>query len=207
MVRSCEREGWLGGKLDLVWTSLWCIDDSAWFLKTSMCCSRSLFLVISGALSWRFSCSNFGIFLLGIWWGMYAWTLCGSFPFDSPPEFVSKGAWFWGFWCSRVRGVLGGISSIPLDLASFGGQNLFYGLPMRCSYYPQSLEQIRGAIWEIGSWIWGSWPAGAVHPDNPVHTSMTGADPSWVFARVNIWVSSLLSLVAAVSSLGQFGAW
>jgi hypothetical protein len=26
---------------------------------------------------------------------------------------------------------------------------------MRCSYYPQSLAQIRGAIREIGSWIWG----------------------------------------------------
>jgi hypothetical protein len=67
---------------------------------------------------------------------------------------MSKVPRFWGFWCSRVRGVLGGISSIPLDLASFGGKNLGYGVPMRCSYYPQSLVQIRGAIWEIGSWIW-----------------------------------------------------
>jgi hypothetical protein len=64
---------------------------------------------------------------------------------------MSKGARFWGFRCSRVRGVLGRISSIPLDLASFGGQNLVYGEPMRCSYYPQSLAQIRGAIREIGS--------------------------------------------------------
>jgi hypothetical protein len=40
-----------------------------------------------------------------------------------------------GFQCSRVRGILGGISSIPLDLASFGGPNLGYGVPMRCSYY------------------------------------------------------------------------
>jgi hypothetical protein len=62
---------------------------------------------------------------------------------------------FGGFWCSRFRGVLGGISSIPLDLTSFGGHKLGYGLPMRCSYYPQSLVQIRGAIREIGSWIWG----------------------------------------------------
>jgi hypothetical protein len=69
---------------------------------------------------------------------------------------VSKGARFWGFWYSRVREVLGGISSIPLDLASFGEQKLGNGLPMRCSYYPQSLAQIRGAILEIGSWIWGS---------------------------------------------------
>jgi hypothetical protein len=41
-------------------------------------------------------------------------------------------------------------------LASFGGQKLGYGLHMRCSYYPQSLAQIRGTIREIGSWIWGS---------------------------------------------------
>jgi hypothetical protein len=75
------------------------------------------------------------------------------FPFDSTPKFVSKGARFWGFRCYRVRGVLGGISSIPLDLASFGRQNLGYEVPMGCSYYPQSLAQICGAIREIGSWI------------------------------------------------------
>jgi hypothetical protein len=78
------------------------------------------------------------------------------FPFDSPPKSVSKGARFWGFRCFRVRGAFGGISSISLDLASFGGHKLGYGLPMRCSYYPQSLAQIREAIREIGSWIWGS---------------------------------------------------
>jgi hypothetical protein len=55
-----------------------------------------------------------------------------------------------------VRGVLGGISLIPLVLASFGGPNLGYGVPMRCPYYPQSLVQNRGAIREIGSWILGS---------------------------------------------------
>jgi hypothetical protein len=69
---------------------------------------------------------------------------------------VSKGAQFWGFHGSTVRGVLGGISSIPLDLASFGGPHIGYGVAMRCSYYPQSLAQIRGAIREIGRWIWGS---------------------------------------------------
>jgi hypothetical protein len=47
------------------------------------------------------------------------------------------------------------ISSIPIDFASFGGHQLGYGLPMRCSYYPQSLVQVRGAIREIGVWIWG----------------------------------------------------
>jgi hypothetical protein len=46
---------------------------------------------------------------------------------------------------------------------------------MRCSYYPQSLAQIRGAIREIGSWIWGSSPAGVVHPESPGHTGLTSA--------------------------------
>jgi hypothetical protein len=61
-----------------------------------------------------------------------------------------------GFQCSRVRGVPCGISSIPIDLTSFGGIRLGYGLLMRCSYYPQSLVQVRGAIREIKVWIWGS---------------------------------------------------
>jgi hypothetical protein len=81
-------------------------------------------------------------------------TLRGSFACDSPPKSVSLGARFWGFRCSRVRGILGGFSSIPLDLASFGGIKLGFGLLMRCSYYPQSLVQVRGVIWEIEAWIW-----------------------------------------------------
>jgi hypothetical protein len=47
---------------------------------------------------------------------------------------------------------------------------------------------------------------GVVHPESPGHTGLAGADPSWVFAQVNIWVCSLLSRAAAVSSLGQFEA-
>jgi hypothetical protein len=39
----------------------------------------------------------------------------------SPPKSVSKGDQFWGFHCPRVRGVLGGNPSIPLDSTSFGG--------------------------------------------------------------------------------------
>jgi hypothetical protein len=125
------------------------------------------FFVIFRTFSWQCSCGGFDTFLLGIWWGMYAWTLCGSFPFDSPPKSVSKGAQCWVFLCSRVRGVLDEISSIPLNLASFGGPNLGYGVPMRCSYYPQSLVWIRGANWEIKVWIWGNWPWVAVHPKLP----------------------------------------
>jgi hypothetical protein len=49
-------------------------------------------------------------------------------------------------------------------------------------------------------------------PSCPGYTGLTGAldrsdrcNPWWVFARVNVWVSFLLSCVGAVSSLGQFG--
>jgi hypothetical protein len=49
-------------------------------------------------------------------------------------------------------------------------------------------------------------------PSCPGYIGLTGAldrsdryNPWWVFARVNVWVSLLLSCVGAVSSLGQFG--
>jgi hypothetical protein len=48
---------------------------------------------------------------------------------------VSKGARFLGFILSRVRGILGGISSIPLVLASFGGPNIGYGVPIGVSTF------------------------------------------------------------------------
>jgi hypothetical protein len=80
-------------------------------------------------------------------------TLRGSLGWDSPPKSVSKGARFWGSPSSRVRGVLGGISSIPPFLTSFDGIKLGYELLMRCSYYPQSLVQVRGAIRETKVWI------------------------------------------------------
>jgi hypothetical protein len=46
-------------------------------------------------------------------------TLRGSLDCDSPPKSVSNGAPFWGFQSSRVRGVLGGISSISPFLVKF----------------------------------------------------------------------------------------
>jgi hypothetical protein len=83
-------------------------------------------------------------------------TFRGTLGCDSHPKSMSKGARFWGFSSSRVRGVLGGISSIPPFCTSFGRIKLGYGLLMRCSYYPQSLVQVCGAIREIEVWIWGS---------------------------------------------------
>jgi hypothetical protein len=113
-------------------------------------------VVIFGALSWCFLRVVFGTLLLGICWGKFVGTLRGSLGCDSPSKSVSKGARFWGFPSSRVRGVLGAISSIPPFWTSFGGIKLGYGLLMRCSFYPQSLVQVRGAIREIEVWIWGS---------------------------------------------------
>jgi hypothetical protein len=63
-------------------------------------------------------------------------TLRGSLGCDSPPKSVSKVARFWGFLCSRVIGVFGGISSIPLVWTRFGEIKLGYGLLMRCPIVP-----------------------------------------------------------------------
>jgi hypothetical protein len=139
-------------------------------------------------------------------------TLRGSLGCDSPPKSVSKGARFWGFPSSRVRGVFGGISSIPPFWTSFGGIKLGYGLLMRCSYYPQSLVRVRGAIRRSWFGFGGVDPQVLFILSCPGYTSLTGAldrsdrcNPLCVFARVNVWVCSLLSCVAAISSLGQSG--
>jgi hypothetical protein len=80
-------------------------------------------------------------------------TLRGSLGCDSPPKSESKGARFWGFPRSRVKGVVGRIALVLPFWTSFGGIKLGYRLLMRCSYYPQSLVQVRGAIREIEIWI------------------------------------------------------
>jgi hypothetical protein len=135
-------------------------------------------------------------------------TLRGSLGCDSPPKSVSKGARFWGFPSSRVRGVFGGISSIPPFWTSFGGIKLGYGLPIIPKVLFKSVERFGRSRFGFG----GVDPRVLFIPSCPGYTGLTGAldrsdrcNPWWVFARVNIWVCSLLSCVAAVSSLGQFG--
>jgi hypothetical protein len=123
-----------------------------------------------------------------------------------------KGLDFGVFGCHRVGGVLGGISSIPLDLASFGGQNLGYGLLMRCSYYPQSLVQVCGAIGEIEVLIWRSWPAGVVHPELPrLHRSDRCSWPVWpVRATCGIclgWTAWLVCLWVLVLLFSSWPVW
>jgi hypothetical protein len=66
-VRSRERDGCLGGKLDLVRTFMVCIDGSALFLKVEKCFSRPFFVVFFGALV--------GGVLRMISWGFW-WVSC-----------------------------------------------------------------------------------------------------------------------------------
>jgi hypothetical protein len=83
---------------------------------------------------------------------------------------------------------------------------------MRCSYYPQSLVQVRGAFGRSWFGFGGVAPRVLFIPRCPGYTGLTGAldrsdrcNPWWDIARVNVWVCSLLFCVAVVSSLAQFG--
>jgi hypothetical protein len=101
-------------------------------------------------------------------------TLRGSLGCDSPPKSVSKGARFWGFPSSRVRVVLGGISSIPPFWKSFGGIKLGYGLLMSVPITPKSCS----SPWrdsEIEVWIWGVDPRVLFIRSCPGYTGLTGA--------------------------------
>jgi hypothetical protein len=62
-VRSRERDGCLGVKLDLVRTLMVCIDGSVLFLKVVF---LSFFVVIFRALCWRYFEDNFLGFLVGV---------------------------------------------------------------------------------------------------------------------------------------------
>jgi hypothetical protein len=68
-VRSWERDGCMGGNLDLVWTFMVCIDDSAWFLKVVCCFSRPSF--------WWFSELIVVIFVVEFWGCVLARFLLG----------------------------------------------------------------------------------------------------------------------------------
>jgi hypothetical protein len=150
MVRSCEREGWSDEarpcmNLIAVYRRFGMVPQGLDVLFPFVLFGdfRSLFLTIC--------LERFRGLSLGDLVGDTCLSPSWFFSFDPPPKSVSKGAWFWGFQCSRVGDILGGISSIPFDLASFGGPNHDNGAPIRCSYYPQSLAQICGAIREVGS--------------------------------------------------------
>jgi hypothetical protein len=84
---------------------------------------------------------------------------------------------------------------------------------MRCSYYPKVLCKSVERFERSGFGFNGVDPRVLFIPRSPGHTDLTRAshrsdrcNPYRVFARVNVWVCSLLSSVAAISSLDQFGA-
>jgi hypothetical protein len=84
---------------------------------------------------------------------------------------------------------------------------------MRCSYYPKVLCEFVERFGRSGVGFGDVDPWVLFIPTSSGHIGLTGAShrsdqcrPLLGFARVNVCVSSLLSCVAAVLSLSQFGA-
>jgi hypothetical protein len=83
-----------------------------------------------------------------------------------------------------------------------------HNLAMKCSWgVPNipSLVWIGGAIREIGSWIWGSWPAGAVHPELPRHDRSDRCKPLVGFCLGELLCSCGCVPLSCWSVLGLFG--
>jgi hypothetical protein len=212
MVRSCERDGWSGGKLDLVWTYWWCIDDSVCFLKAWMCCSHSFLLVIFGAFSWRFSRSDFEAFLFGTCWGMYAWTLRYSFPFDSPPKSVRKGARFWGFVGLGFVVFLAEILRFLLIQRVLVDHNLSMECPWGVPTIPKVLFGSVERIGRSGVGFGGVDPRVMFISSCPAYTGLTGAldrsdqcEPFVGFASGELLIPCVFGLCYCWLVLGQFG--
>jgi hypothetical protein len=75
---------------------------------------------------------------------------------------------------------------------------------MRCSYYPQSLVQIRGANREIRSWIWRSLPASSVHPELPRFHRSNRCALFVGFASAELLNPCVFELCCCWTVLGQF---
>jgi hypothetical protein len=93
---------------------------------------------------------------------------------------------------------------VGLNLA----MNSSWGVPIIPKVLFKSVERFRKSRFGFG----GVDPRVLFIPSCPGYTGLTGAlersdrcNLLWVFARVNVWVSLLLSCVGAVSSLGKFG--
>jgi hypothetical protein len=139
-----------------------------------MCCSHSFFLVIFGALSWRFSWRDFEDVSLKICWGCMHEPFVVLFPLIPLPNPWEKGLDFWGFRCARVWCVLGGNPSIPLDSTSFwwtitwlwSAHEVFLLSPKSCSnLWSESgdreldLEELtRGCCKSRAAQAWPVWP-------------------------------------------------
>jgi hypothetical protein len=157
MVRTWGRNRWPGGKLDLVWTFMVCINDSAWFLK-ALCC-------VSLLSSWWFLELFLVIFVVVFWgWFLAGFLFLGTCPCASlAGDFALRTPFnrrrFGGFSsCSRSwpREPRSGDSlwlrAFRCD--SFGGEDA-----KEVTRYPQSFSAIRGVNPEIGQWEVEGWPA------------------------------------------------
>jgi hypothetical protein len=166
-----------------------------WFSEPSLV---DFHRVCSGPCSWRFVgevCGNPSWFF-GLWFPTNPWVKgldFGVFSVLGLEEFL---AWFLRFlliWQVLVDKIMAMDSS--------------WGVPIIPKVSFNSVERFGRSRLGFG-WV---DPRVLFVPSCPGYTGLTGAldrsdrwDPWWVFARVNVWVSLLLSCVGAVSSLGQF---
>jgi hypothetical protein len=118
-VRSRERDGWSGVKIDLLWTFMVCIDDSAWFLKSLCCLSCPPFLVIFGALCCDFCGGVLRTSSCEILLRCHVWGPCASLVGHFAPRIHLKWTRFAGFPCCSSSCPRETISSIPLDCERF----------------------------------------------------------------------------------------
>jgi hypothetical protein len=162
------------------------------------------FLVIFGAFYWRFSWRDFEAIFLGICWG--------SFPFDSPPKSVRKGARFWGFRCPRVGFFLAGILRFVLFQRVLVDHNLAMECPWGLPTIPNVLFETLERIGRSGVGIEGVDPRVLFIPSCPGMAGLTGASdrskqcvPFVGFASGELLVPCVYGWCCCWSVLGLFG--
>jgi hypothetical protein len=170
-----------------------------WFSEPSL---GDLFGLFSGPFSWGFDGGNLWEPFVVLW---------AVIPLPNP---WVKGLDFGVF---RVLGfvvLLAGFLRFLFFGRVFVGLNLAmdysWGVPNIPKVLFKSVERFGRSRFGFG----GVDPRVLFIPSYLGYIGLTGAldrsdrcNPRWVSARVNVWVCSLLSCVAAVSSLGQFGGW
>jgi hypothetical protein len=212
MVRSCERVGWSGGKLDLVWTSLWCIDDSTWFLKAWMCCSCSFFLVIFGAFLGNFLGEISRSFHWGYFGGCMHEPFMVLFPLILLPNPWEKGLDFGVFVGLGFVVFLAKILWFLLIQRVLVDHNLAMECPWGVLTIPKVLFGSMERIRRSGVGFGGVDPRVLFIPSCPGYTSLTGAldwcdrcEPFVGFASGELLNPCVFRLCYCWSVLGLFG--
>jgi hypothetical protein len=149
-VRSRESDGRSGGKLDLVWTFMVCIDDSTWFLK-ALCCLSSFPL-------WWFSELFLVIFLAEFWGWFLGDSLLGVTYEDLVPLWLvtlpQELSWIdlnlVVFWVARVLDLEGLNPRFPLIVGVSVRFLWGRGCPRGNPAIPKVLSQSVGWIGRLG---------------------------------------------------------